>query len=107
MKNKLYKAMAAVLAVGVCLMPSTMAQAAETDENALLYSFPVNTENSVGFIPANEHEKIAPDAFFVSGDRIFLVPRQGQKGGSPASKGSLPFCAEELSYVIMVDCDFN
>ena len=41
MKNKLYKAMAAVLAVGVCLMPSTMAQAAETDENALLYSFPV------------------------------------------------------------------
>ena len=72
MKNKLYKAMAAVLAVGVCLMPSTMAQAAETDENALLYSFPVNTENSVGFIPANEHEKIAPDAFFVSGDRIFL-----------------------------------
>ncbi len=29
MKNKLYKAMAAVLAVGVCLMPSTMAQAAK------------------------------------------------------------------------------
>lgn len=72
MKNKLYKAMAMALLVGACLVPSTMAQAAETDGNALLYSFPVNTENSVGFISANEHEKIAPDAFFVSGDRIFL-----------------------------------
>lgn len=72
MKNKLYKAMAAALVMGACLAPSTMAQAAETDGNALLYSFPVNTEDSVGFIPANEHEKIAPDAFFVSGERIFL-----------------------------------
>lgn len=72
MKNKLYKAMATALLVGACLMPSTMAQAAETDGNTLLYSFPVNTEDSAGFIPANEHEKIVPDAFFVSGDRIFL-----------------------------------
>lgn len=72
MKNKLYKAMAAALLMGACLAPSTMAQAAGTNGNALLYSFPVNTEDSVGFIPANEHEKIAPDAFFVSGDRIFL-----------------------------------
>lgn len=72
MKNKLYRVMAAALVVGACLVPSTMAQAAETDGNVLLYSFPVNTENSVGLIPANEHEKIAPDAFFVSGDRIFL-----------------------------------
>lgn len=72
MKNKLYRVMAAALVVGACLVPSTMAQAAETDGNVLLYSFPVNTENSVGLIPANEHEKIAPDAFFVSDDRIFL-----------------------------------
>lgn len=72
MKNKLYKAMAAALLVGACMVPSTMVQAEENGGNALLYSFPVNTEDSVGFIPANEHEKIAPDAFFVSGDRIFL-----------------------------------
>lgn len=26
----------------------------------------------MGFIPANEHEKMGSDAFFVSGDRIFL-----------------------------------
>lgn len=72
MKNKLYKVMATVLISGACLVPSMMAQAAETDGNVLLYSFPVNTEDAVGFIPANEHETIAPDAFFVSGDRIFL-----------------------------------
>lgn len=72
MKQKLYKAMAAALVVGTCLAPSVMAQAAEADGNTLMYSFPVNTEDSAGFIPANEHEKLAPDAFFVSGDRIFL-----------------------------------
>ena len=72
MKNKIYKTIVAALVMGACLVPSTMAQAVETDGNTLLYSFPVNTEYSVGFIPANEHEKIAPDAFFVSGDRIFL-----------------------------------
>lgn len=33
--------MAAALIVGACMVPSTMAWAAETDENALLYSFPV------------------------------------------------------------------
>ncbi|MDE7352387.1 MAG: hypothetical protein K2O06_04975 [Acetatifactor sp.] len=26
----------------------------------------------MGFIPANEHEKMGSDAFFVSGERIFL-----------------------------------
>lgn len=72
MKHKLYKMMAAALVVGTCLAPCVMAQAAEEDGNTLMYSFPVNTEDSAGFIPANEHEELAPDAFFVSGDRIFL-----------------------------------
>lgn len=44
-------------------MPSMMVHAAETDGNVLLYSFPINTEDSVGFISANEHEKIAPNVF--------------------------------------------
>lgn len=72
MKHKLIGMMAATLVVGTCLLPSAMAQAAEADENTLIYSFPVNTEDSAGFIPANEHEQLAPDAFFVSGDRVFL-----------------------------------
>ena len=72
MKNKIYKTMVTALVMGVCLALSTKVYAAETDGNELLYSFPVNTEDSVGFISANEHEKIAPDAFYVSGDRIFL-----------------------------------
>lgn len=74
MKHKINRAMAA-LVVGACLVPSAMAQAAEADDNTLMYSFPVNTEDSAGFIPGNEHEKLAPDAFLYPVTAFFWMIR--------------------------------
>ena len=37
-----------------------------------MYLFPVNKENAVGYDPANEHEEIGPDTFFVSDGTVFI-----------------------------------
>jgi hypothetical protein len=42
------------------------------EENKLIYSFPVNKENSAGYEPAKEHEEIRPDAFCISGNNLFI-----------------------------------
>lgn len=40
--------------------------------NILKYSYLINSDNAPSFIPANEHEEIGPDTFFVSEDIVFV-----------------------------------
>ena len=51
------------------------------EENKVLFSYEVSTdmpsdttegENSIGYVGANEGEKIVPDAFYVAGDQVFI-----------------------------------
>ncbi len=44
----------------------------EIQNNSLMYLFSVNKENAVGYDPANEHEEIGPDTFFVSDGTVFI-----------------------------------
>lgn len=46
--------------------------AAELEHNRLYFSCAVNDGVNPGFVPANECEEISSDAFFVSGDTIFV-----------------------------------
>ncbi len=45
---------------------------ADVNDNTLIYSFAANQYESPGYLPANEHEPLGPDAFYISGDRIFI-----------------------------------
>lgn len=87
MRRKIAYVMTCLLISGLCLNTTFKANASKNEsvsqyemlesnhgieENTLVYSFPVNEENAAGYDPANEHEEIAPDAFYVSGDTIFV-----------------------------------
>jgi hypothetical protein len=72
MKNMFLRVLTITLSIGICLFQSINAQANNENGNIILFFYPVNTEQSVGFIQGNEHEKIAPDAFFISDNRVFI-----------------------------------
>ncbi|MBE5875008.1 MAG: hypothetical protein E7287_11505 [Lachnospiraceae bacterium] len=40
--------------------------------NKLQYSYQVNKDSFPGYIEANEHEEIGPDAFFIAGNKVFI-----------------------------------
>lgn len=78
------------------------------EENKLLFSYEVNTEvysdssdceETIGYVEANEGEEIAPDAFYVAGDRVFI--------DNPISHSIMVYQGEELVKTIPLSWEMD